>query len=192
MSTICLEQKLCENFIRFVARENCFLKSCIEDFSHEAVKVVQTKMWFTDYALRKYMKLQVHRNAYKVDGHKVISLEGQEIYLIAWSIIYSISGADIYRIKGFSMNGMRTKKRQIATWQACASLSAVIEGAADLMLYKFHKLPNRECVVEHILLSRTKWKDLQYCINEVLFLLPVYYIYFDGFKVATLTPLCHC
>jgi hypothetical protein len=45
---------------------------------------MQTEMWSTDHALKNHMKLQVHRSAYKVDSHKVVSLENYEACLNAW------------------------------------------------------------------------------------------------------------
>jgi hypothetical protein len=79
MSTTRLECKLCENSIRSVASENYYPMSCRQHFPCEDVKVVRTEMWSGDHALRKHMKLQVHRTAYEVDGRKVVSLEGHEV-----------------------------------------------------------------------------------------------------------------
>jgi hypothetical protein len=196
MSTTRLERKLYENSIHSVARENCCPMSCTQHFPREVVKVVRTKMWSDDHALRKHMKLQVHRTAYEVDGRKVVFLEGHEVCVNAWSIIHSISRADFYWFKGYAARGMRashhgnrgTKKRRVATRQACASLFAMIEVAADLMPHKFRTLPSGERVIECVLPSGTKWKDLQHHINEVLF--PNYrpMSSFSCFKVATLKP----
>jgi ribosomal protein L34E len=164
--------------------------SYTQHFPRHAVKVVQTKMWSGDHALRKHMKLEVHRNAYEVHGHKVVSLEGHEVCLNTWSIIHSVSRADFYRFKGYSTHGMHTshhgnrgtKKRRVATRQACASLAAMIEGVANLMPHKFRTLPSGERVIERILPSGTKWKDLQHHINEVLFLVMGHYIHFYVLK----------
>jgi hypothetical protein len=106
------------------------------------------------------MKLQVHRNTYEVDGRKVLSLEGHEACLIAWSIIHSVSRVDFYRFKGYSTRGMcashhgnrGTKKRRVAIRQAWASMAAMIVGAADLMPHRFRTLPSGE----RVLLSGTK------------------------------------
>jgi hypothetical protein len=57
---------------------------------------VQTEMWCADHALRKHMKLQVHRNTYEVDKRKVLLLEGHEVCLNEWSIIHSVSRANFY------------------------------------------------------------------------------------------------
>jgi hypothetical protein len=107
MSTTRLECKLCENSIRSIVSEKCCSMSCTQHFLRQAVKVVQIEMWSGDHALRKHIKLQVHRNAYKVDGRKVVFLEGHEICLNSWLIIHSVSRADIYRFKGYSTHGMR-------------------------------------------------------------------------------------
>jgi hypothetical protein len=107
MSTTRLERKLCENSICFVASKNCYLMSCTQHFPHEAIKVVRTEMWSGDHALRKHMKLQVHRTAYEVDGHKVVSLEGHEVCVNEWSIIHSVLRVDFYRFKGYVAHGMR-------------------------------------------------------------------------------------
>lgn len=55
--------------------------SCTQYFPHQAVKVVQRKMWLGNHALRNHMKLKVHRNTYEVDGYKVVSLEGHKVCL---------------------------------------------------------------------------------------------------------------
>jgi hypothetical protein len=123
MSPTLLEYKLCENSIHSVASKNCCPMSCTQYFPREAVKVVRTKMWSSDHALRKHMKLQVHRTAYEVDGRNVVSLEGHEVCVNAWYIIHSVSRADFYWFKGYAAHGMRashhgnreTKKRQVAT-----------------------------------------------------------------------------
>jgi hypothetical protein len=47
------------------------------------------------------MKLQVYRNAYKVDSHKVVSFVNYEVFLNAWYIIHSVLKADFY---GFNQN----------------------------------------------------------------------------------------
>jgi hypothetical protein len=193
MSITCLERKLCENSIRSVASKNRCPMSCTQHFPHEAIKVVRTEMWSGDHALRKHMKLQVHRAAYEVDGRKVVSLEGCKVCVNAWSIIHSISRVDFYRFKRYVARGMRasyhgnrgTKKRRVAIRQACASLSTVIEGAANLMLHKFRTLPSRELVVERVLPSGTKWKDLLHRINEVLF---PYYGLLSSFYVLRWPP----
>jgi hypothetical protein len=109
-------------------------------------------------------------------GTKIISLEGHEVCLMAWSIIYSILKADFYWFKRYSTSGMRashhgnwsTKKNQVATQQACASLLIMIEGIADFMLYNFCTLPNGERVVERVLFFGTKWIDVQHHINEFI------------------------
>jgi hypothetical protein len=64
----------------------------------------------------------------------------------------------------------------------CYSLAAMIEGATDLMPHKFRMLPSGERVVEHVLPSGTKWKDLQHRINEVLFFFTGYCIHIDGLR----------
>jgi hypothetical protein len=75
-----------------------------------------------------------------------------------------------------------TKKRRVATRQACTSLAAMIEGATDLMPHRFCTLPSGKRVVEHVLLSGMKWKDLQHRINKFLFLFTSYCIHIDGLR----------
>jgi hypothetical protein len=57
---------------------------CIQYFLREATEVVSIVMWSVDHALRKHMKLQVHRNAYNVDSHKVVSVKNYKVCLNAW------------------------------------------------------------------------------------------------------------
>jgi hypothetical protein len=171
-----LERKVFENSILSVASARCCSMRYIQHFPQEAVEALRTEMWSADHALQKHMKLQVHRNTYEVERRRVVSLENFEVCLKAWYIIHSVSKADLYRFKRNSTQGMRashhgnrgTKKRRIATQQAFASLSAMIECSADLMPYKFRTLPTGERVVERVLLARTKWKDLQHRVNEIM------------------------
>jgi hypothetical protein len=70
-----LELKLCGNSICSLSSKNyCFI-SYVQDFPHKAIKLVCTKMWSSNHGLRKHIMLQVHRNSYKIDGHKAITLE---------------------------------------------------------------------------------------------------------------------
>ena len=171
-----LERKVSENSILSVASVRCCSRRCTQHFPREAVEALRTEMWSADHALRKHMKLQVHRNAYVVERRRVVSLESFEVCLNAWYIIHSVSKADFYRFKRNSAQGMRashhgnrgTKKRRTATQQAFASLSAMIECSADLMPHKFRTLPTGERVVECVLPAGTKWKDLQHRVNEVM------------------------
>jgi hypothetical protein len=61
-----------------------------------------------------------------------------------------------------------TKKKCIATQQAFATLSAMIEYSTDLMPHKFRTLPTEERIVECVLPTATKWEDLQHRVNEVM------------------------
>jgi hypothetical protein len=94
-----LERKVSENSILSVASARCCSMRCIQHYPREAVKALRTKMWSADHALRKHMKLQVHRNAYEVERRRVVSLENFEVCLNAWYIIHSVSKADFYRFK---------------------------------------------------------------------------------------------
>ena len=119
---------------------------------------VQIEMWYVDHVLRKHMKLQIHRNTYEVDGRKVLLLEGHKVCLIEWSIIHRVLKADFYQFKRYSILGMPAshhgnrdaKKGWVATWQACTSLAAMIEGATNLMphrisCFKIQKKLLRQC-----------------------------------------------
>jgi hypothetical protein len=45
----------------------------------------------------------------------------------------------------------------------------IIECLVDLMLHKFQTLAIGEGVNEHVLHVGMKWKDLQHCINKVVY-----------------------
>jgi hypothetical protein len=67
-----LERKIFEDSTLSIASACCCSMRCIQHFPREAVKALQTEMWSVDHALRKHMKLQVHRNAYKVVRRRVV------------------------------------------------------------------------------------------------------------------------
>jgi hypothetical protein len=118
-----LERRIFENSILSMAGARCCSIKCTQYFPREVVVALRTEMWSADHALRKHMKLQVHRNAYEVDSRKVVSLENYEVCLNAWYIIHSIPRADFYQFKRNFAHGMHashhrnqgTKKRHIAT-----------------------------------------------------------------------------
>ena len=118
-----LERKVFENSILSVASARCCSMKCTQYFPREAVEALQTEMWYTDHALWKHMKLQVHRNAYEVEKKRVISLENFEVCLNAWYIIHNVSKTDFYQFKQNFVEGMRashhgnrgTKKRRTTT-----------------------------------------------------------------------------
>ena len=67
-----LEGKVSENSIFSVVSARCCSMRCTQHFLREAEEALRMEMWSADHALWKHMKLQVHRNAYKVERRRVV------------------------------------------------------------------------------------------------------------------------
>jgi hypothetical protein len=105
----------------------------------------------------------------------VVTLENVEVCCVAWYTIHGVSKADFYRFRKHASVGRRsrfhgnfgTKKPREATLQAAATLSTIIVPLADAMPHKTRTLPSGEKVVQMVLPTGTKWKNILTDINDV-------------------------
>ena len=162
--------------IRGVATKDCCAKKCCQFFPRDKIKSLRQEMWLADFRMRSAKKLEVHRNLHvDAHGHKVVTLENVEVCCTAWYIIHAVSKADFYRFRKYSSLGRRSrfhgnfgaKKPREATLQAAATLSTIIVPLADAMPHKTRTLSSGEKVVQMVLPTGTKWKNILTDINEV-------------------------
>ena len=89
--------------------------------------------------------------------------------------MHAISKADFHRFRKYSASGRRsqfhgnsgTKKPREAILQASATLSTIIVPLADAMPYKTRTLSSGKKIVQMVLPTGTKWKNILTDINEV-------------------------
>jgi hypothetical protein len=126
--------------------------------------------------MRSAKKLEVHRNMhFDAGGCKVMTLENIEACCRTWYIIHAVSKANFYRFRNYSLQGWRsrfhgnsdTKKPKETTLKAAVTLSTIIRPLADAMPYKTRTLPSGEKVVQMVLPTWTKWKNILMDVNEV-------------------------
>ena len=162
--------------IRLVSAKDCCVKKCCQFFPRDKIRSLRQEMWLADFRMRSAKKLEVHRNVHiDTHGHKVVTLENVEVCCTAWYTIHAVSKADFYRFRSYSSLGRRsrfhgnsgTKKPREATLQASATLSTIIVPLADAMPHKTRTLSTGEKVVQMVLPTGTKWKNILTDINEV-------------------------
>ena len=170
------DRVLGDDSIRLVSAKDCCAKRCCQIFPREKIKSLRQEMWLADFRMRSAKKLEVHRNLHlDAHGHKVVTLENVEVCCTAWYTIHAVSKADFYRFRKYSSLGRRsrfhgnagTKKPREATLQASATLSTIIVPLADAMPHKTRTLSTGEKVVQMVLPTGTKWKNILTDINEV-------------------------
>ena len=114
------------------------------------------------------MKLDVHRQVHRnVEGKKVVTVEGIDVFLSAWRHIAGVSESTFHRFQGYAAKGESaqphgnagTMKPRKHTLQAAATLECALEKEADHMPYRTHTLFSGEKVVSKVLPASFKWKD---------------------------------
>ena len=165
-----------EESIREVATKDCCVHRCCQLFPRDKLKAIREEMWLGDFRLRSTKKLDVHR-AIHVNGagRKVITLESIDVCCTAWYTIHGVSKAEFYRQAGYAKEGRRSrhhgnlglKKPREATRQASATLATIIVPLADAMPHKTRTIATGEKVVEKVLPTGTKWKDILLDVNAV-------------------------
>jgi hypothetical protein len=176
-ATDCKRQRLLgEESIREVATKDCCAHHCCQLFPRDKLKAMREEMWLGDFRLRSTKKLDVHRGIHvNAAGRKVITIESIDVCCKAWYIIHGVSKADFYRQATYAKEGRRSrhhgnvglKKPREATRQAVATLATIIVPLADAMPHKTRTLMTGEKVVEKVLPTGTKWKDILLDVNAV-------------------------
>ena len=165
-----------DNSIRLVSREDCCAKKCCQFFLREKIRSLHQKMWLADFCMMSAQKLKVHKNLHiNTHGHKLVTLENVEMCCTSWYTIHAISKANFYRFWEYFLLGHRsqfhgnlgTKKPREATLQASSILSTIIVPLANAILYKTRTLPSWEKVVQMVLPTGIKWKNILLDINKM-------------------------
>ena len=170
------QRLLGEESIREVATKDCCGRRCCQLFPRDKMKAIREEMWLGDFRLRSTKKLDVHRTIHvNAEGRKVITLEGTDVCCTAWYNIHGVSKAEFYRQAAYAKEGRRSrhhgnvglKKPREATRQASATLATIIVPFVDAMPHKTRTLTTGEKVVEKVLPTGTKWKDILLDVNAV-------------------------
>ena len=170
------EKLVKDEHIRQVATKDCCASLCCQMFPRDKIKALREEMWLADFRFRSSKKLEAHRNMHVgPGGRKFITLENIDVCANAWFTIHGVSRSDFYRHGKYALEGRRSryhgnlgsKKPREATRQAAATLSNIIVPMADAMPHKTRTLPTGEKVVQMVLPTGTKWKDILVDVNDV-------------------------
>ena len=84
----------------------------MQPFLRLKIRLLRERMYFqTDFEFKNYLKLDVHRH---IHGHaeecRVVTLEGQDVCLIAWRYIMGVPKTIFYCYATYATNGRPTQK----------------------------------------------------------------------------------
>ena len=110
-----------------------------------------------------------------IEGCQVVTLEGEEVCLVAWRHIIGVPETTFYRYAGYLAEGRPTKKHgnsgllkpQAHIMQATATLRCKLDRSADHMPYRFQILASSEKVVLKVFPTTWKWKESILELNTV-------------------------
>ena len=162
--------------IRLVSAKDCCARKCCQFFSREKIRSLRQEIWLMDFFMRSAKKLKVHRYLHiDTHGYKVVTLEDVEVCCTTWYTIHAVSKADFYRFRKYSSLGRCSrchgnsgiKKPKEVTLQASVTLSTIIVPLADAMPHNMRTLSLGEKVVQMVLPTSTKWKNILTYINKV-------------------------
>ena len=108
-------------------------------------------------------------------SRKVITLENIDVCCMAWYTIHSVSKAEFYRQVAYAKECCQShhhenvglKNPRKVTRQATATLATITVPLVDAMPQKTRTLTTGEDVVEKVLPTCTKWKDIMLDVNVV-------------------------
>ena len=108
-------------------------------------------------------------------GCRVLILEGEDVYLVAWKHIMGVLETTIYRYAGYASEGRPVQKHGncglLKPWaytvQATMTLRCILDRFADHMPHRSRTLASSEKVVSKVLLTTWKWKDSMPELNIV-------------------------
>jgi len=140
------------------------------------LKAIREEIWLGDFHLRSTKKLDVHRAIHvNGTGRKVITIESIDVCCKALYTIHGVSKAEFYRQATYAKEGRRSrhhgnvglKKPRESTRQATATLATIIAPLVDAMPHKTQTLTTGEKILEKVLLTCTKWKEILLDVNAV-------------------------
>ena len=161
--------------IRNVSTMSCCSKNCLQRFPHDRIEALRSEMHVKGSVYhRKHRQLDVHKQIHRdADGRDMITLEGMEVCLKAWTTIMGIYRSLFYRYKADALIGrwaeqqgnLSTKKPRTHTLQATPTLRTVLESIANHMPHKSRTKEDGEKVVAMSLPSSFHWNSTLSEIN---------------------------
>ena len=170
------EKVLTSEAIHEVSTKSCCERNCVQPFLRSEIEAIRLELHVNGGVYnRKSVLLEVHRQIHKDNnGKEWITLKGREVSPSAWQTIHAISRATYYRYKEMATLGKQaeghgnlgSKKPQMHTMQATATLRVMIGDDADRMLNRTRTLNSGERVPAMVLPLAFRWKDQLPKINE--------------------------
>jgi hypothetical protein len=101
--------KLSTQSINFVFSVNCCKKNCVQPFPRAKIHTLRSHFFHEgEQYFKSHCLLDVHRQIHHdSDGNEMITLEGCDVYPVAWYSIMDVSRATYYRWKVNASSGMR-------------------------------------------------------------------------------------
>ena len=161
--------------IRNVSTISCCSKNCLQRFPRDRIEALRSEMHVEGSVYhRKHRQLDVHKQIHRdADGRDMITLEGMEVCLKAWTTIMGVHRSSFYRYKADALIEKRaeqhgklgTKKPRTHTLQATATLRTVLESTANHMPHKSRTKEDGDKVVAMSLPSSFHWNSTLSEIN---------------------------
>jgi hypothetical protein len=161
-----------------VAFTGCCKRLCLEQFDAALIYTLRHEMHHSDSKSKDAIRLAVHRHCRRISGEsrRFCVLEGKLVCMLAWRKIYGVSKTDFYRYKQYAASGRRAQfhagkgrtKARVSKQQAVQTMKMLLETKADPMPHRTCNLKTGEKVVQKILPSGTKWKQILETVNEVI------------------------
>jgi hypothetical protein len=130
----------------------------------------------TDFEFNNHLKLDVHRQIHAdVEGRWVVTLEGEDVCLVAWRHIMGVPETTFYHYTGYATDGRSAQKHGNSGFlkprehsvQTTATLRCILDRSANHMPHRTRTLPSGEKLVSKVLPATWKWKESILEINIV-------------------------
>ena len=140
-----------------------------QPFPHEKILTFKKQLYQgKDWTLKRHIQLDVHRQIHINNlGNRVVTLESIDVCPHAWYLIHGIGKSTFHGHAKDVENGAQadehgntwSKKTQIHTVQATATLQCLVENTTDQIPHKSTTLDSGEKVMSMQLPLSFKWKE---------------------------------